>query len=70
MKYKLLWIGAISWCKAGKYEPPVRYPGIVSASSFQQAIIEGLEKQGESVQILSDADIFDGDRALWKHNEN
>lgn len=66
----ILWIGAISWLKNGKYKPPAKYPGIVSASSFQQAMIEGLEKHGRIVRILSDSDIFSGKREIWKHSED
>lgn len=70
MEYKILWVGAISWLKNGVFTPPVRYPGIVSASTFQQAMIEGLENQGQSVRILSDSDVFDGTRVIWNHNKS
>lgn len=70
MEYRILWVGAISWLKNGVFTPPVRYPGIVSASAFQQAMIEGLENQGQSVRILSDSDVFDGTRVIWNHNES
>lgn len=65
----ILWIGGISWLKKDNtYFPKATYPGIVSGSSFQQAIIEGIEHQGYHVKILSDCDMTSGERLEWSHN--
>jgi len=50
------------------YFPEATYPGIVSGSAFQQAIIEGLEQRGQNVRILSDCDMSSGERVEWSHN--
>ena len=66
---QILWIGAIAWLKDDRtYFPEVTYPGIVSGSAFQQAIIEGLEQQGQRIRILSDGDMSTTDRVEWSHN--
>lgn len=67
----ILWIGGIAWLKEDNtYFPEATYPGIVSGSAFQQAIIEGLEAQSHSVRILSDCDMSSGTRLEWSHNGN
>lgn len=64
-----LWICAIAWMnKDGSYFPEATYPGIVSGSAFQQAMIEGLEDNGQEVRILSDCDMSSGKRLQWSHN--
>ena len=66
---QILWIGAIAWLRENRtYFPEVTYPGIVSGSAFQQAIIEGFEQQGQQVRILSDGDMSTCDRVEWSHN--
>ena len=68
-KKKILWICGIAWLKKDNtYFPEATYPGIVSGSAFQQAIIEGLEDQGYNVRILSDCDMSSGERLEWSHN--
>ncbi len=65
----LLWICGIAWLKDDNtYFPEATYPGIVSGSAFQQAIIEGLEQQDHNVTILSDCDMSSGTRLEWSHN--
>ena len=65
----VLWISGISWLKDdGTYFPDADYPGAVSASAFQQAIIEGLEDYGSNVLLLSDCDMSSGKRIEWSHN--
>lgn len=67
---KLLWICGIAWLRNDNtYFPEATYPGIVSGSAFQQAIIEGLEAQSYDVTILSDCDMSSGNRLEWSHNE-
>lgn len=66
---KILWIGAISWMQSDNtYFPEATYPGIISGSAFQQAIIEGMEMQGYEIKILSDCDMASGIRLEWSHN--
>ena len=68
-KKNILWICSIAWMKDDNtYFPDVTYPGIVSGSAFQQAIIEGLESQNNNVRILSDCDMSSGRRLEWSHN--
>lgn len=68
-KKNILWICGIAWRKEdGTYFPEATYPGIVSGSAFQQAIIEGLEEQDYRVRILSDCDMSSGCRLEWSHN--
>lgn len=65
----ILWICGIAWMQSDNtYFPEATYPGIVSGSAFQQAIIEGLEAQGNPVRILSDCDMSSGERLEWSHN--
>lgn len=65
----ILWICGIAWLQSDNtYFPEATYPGIVSGSAFQQAIIEGLEAQGHPVRILSDCDMSSGTRLEWSHN--
>lgn len=65
----ILWIGGIAWMRDDHtYFPEATYPGIISGSAFQQAIIEGLEKQKHNVRILSDCDMSSGGRLEWSHN--
>ncbi len=65
----ILWIGGIAWLREDNtYFPEATYPGIVSGSAFQQAIIEGLEAQHHNVRILSDCDMSSGTRLEWSHN--
>lgn len=67
---KILWICSIAWLHENRnYFPEATYPGIVSGSAFQQAIIEGLEKQNYSIRILSDCDMSSGKRIEWSHNK-
>lgn len=67
---KILWICGIAWLRNDNtYFPEATYPGIVSGSAFQQAIIEGLEVQSYDVTILSDCDMASGNRLEWSHNE-
>lgn len=69
MDNNILWIGGIAWLKENNtYFPEATYPGIVSGSAFQQAIIEGLEAQKHNVRILSDCDMSSGIRLEWNHN--
>lgn len=68
-KNKILWISSIAWLKKENvYFPEATYPGIVSGSAFQQAIIEGLEMQNCNIRILSDCDMSSGTRIEWSHN--
>ena len=68
-KKNILWICGIAWLKEDNtYFPEATYPGIVSGSAFQQAIIEGLEAQDYHVRILSDCDMSSGCRLEWSHN--
>lgn len=68
-KRNILWICGISWLREDNtYFPKATYPGIVSGSAFQQAIIEGLEAQNYNVRILSDCDMSGGTRLEWSHN--
>lgn len=65
----VLWICGIAWMREDNtYFPEATYPGIVSGSAFQQAIIEGLEAQNHNVRILSDCDMSSGKRLEWSHN--
>ena len=65
----ILWIGGIAWLKEDNtYFPEATYPGIVSSSAFQQAIIEGLESQNNNVRILTDCVRSSGIRLEWSHN--
>lgn len=65
----ILWICGIAWMREDNtYFPEATYPGIVSGSAFQQAIIEGLEAQNQNVRILSDCDMSSGNRLEWSHN--
>lgn len=65
----VLWICGIAWLREDNtYFPEATYPGIVSGSAFQQAIIEGLEEQGHDVRILCDCDMSSGERVEWSHN--
>ena len=65
----ILWICGIAWMREDNtYFPEVTYPGIVSGSAFQQAIIEGLEDKNYKVRILSDCDMSSGERLEWSHN--
>lgn len=69
MDKNILWICGIAWLRDDNtYFPEATYPGIVSGSAFQQAIIEGLEAQNINVRILSDCDMFSGKRLEWSHN--
>lgn len=69
MKNKILWICSIAWMREDNtYYPEATYPGIISGSAFQQAIIEGLEEQNYDVKILSDCDMSSGSREEWSHN--
>ena len=68
-KNKILWISGISWLmEDNSYFPKASYPGIVSGSAFQQAIIEGLEDQDFEIDILTDCDMGSGNRIEWSHN--
>ncbi len=68
-KKNILWICGIAWMRDDNtYFPEATYPGIVSGSAFQQAIIEGLEIQNYTVRILSGCDISSGTRLEWSHN--
>ena len=65
----ILWICGIAWMREDNtYFPEATYPGIISGSAFQQAIIEGLEAQDHKVRILSDCDMSSGERLEWSHN--
>lgn len=65
----ILWICGIAWLRDDNtYFPEATYPGIVSGSAFQQAIIEGLETHNHKVRILSDCDMSSGERVEWSHN--
>ena len=69
MYNNILWICGIAWMRDDNtYFPEATYPGIVSGSAFQQAIIEGLEAQNSNVRILSDCDMSSGKRLEWSHN--
>lgn len=69
MDNNILWICGIAWMRDDNtYFPKATYPGIVSGSAFQQAIIEGLEAQNSNVRILSDCDMSSGKRLEWSHN--
>ena len=68
-KKNVLWICSIAWLREDNtYFPKATYPGIVSGSAFQQAIIEGLEAQDYNIKILSDCDMSFGERLEWSHN--
>ena len=65
----VLWVCGIAWLKEDNtYFPDATTPGIVSASAFQQAIIEGLEAQAYFVRILSGCSGGAGGRLEWSHN--
>lgn len=65
---KIVWIGALNWFGKDGYVIDPSTAGAVSASAFEQAIIEGLEHIGNKVQIISDWDTSAGDRFEWSHN--
>lgn len=65
----VLWISGIAWLQEDNtYFPEATYPGIVSGSAFQQAIIEGMESYNYKIKILSDCDMSSGERLEWSHN--
>lgn len=51
---KILWISSLAWSFSNKYVYEVNGTGAVSGSLFQQAMIEGIEKNGHEVDIISD----------------
>lgn len=69
MKQKeILWVSGIAWMSDNyEYFPKATDPGLVSSSAFQQAIIEGLEAQGEQVRLLSTINRRFS-RVQWSHN--
>lgn len=71
---KILWISSIAWKNNGEYPYTVNGAGAVSGSLFQQTMIEGLEKLGHSVNIISDYPYAPGvnvhSQIHWSHNEN
>ena len=71
---KILWISSIAWKKNNKYPYSIKGPGAVSGSLFQQSMIEGLEKIGHQVDIISDYPYEVGhniNRSVkWRHNSH
>ena len=69
---KILWISSIAWRNNGEYPYPVNGAGAVSGSLFQQSMIEGLEKLGHTVDIISDYPYAAGcnihSQIQWSHN--
>lgn len=68
---KILWFSSLAWQKQNKYPHPLDGPGAISGSIFQQSIIEGLEDNDVSVDIINDYPIrskklFRGYN--WSHN--
>ena len=51
---RILWISSLAWKGNDGYDFPVAGSGAVSGSLFQQSMIEGLEKIGCEVTIISD----------------
>lgn len=51
---KILWVSSIAWKNGTDYPYPVNGAGAVSGSLFQQSMIEGLERLGHTVDIISD----------------
>ncbi len=70
---KILWISSIAWKDGNKYPYPINGPGAVSGSLFQQSMIEGLEKIGHKVDIVSDYPYAVGCNVNcsveWSHNK-
>ena len=71
---KILWISSIAWKNNGEYPYAVNGAGAVSGSLFQQSMIEGLEKLGHSVDIISDYPYAPGcnvhSQISWSHNDH
>lgn len=69
---RILWISSIAWKINGEYPYPVNGAGAVSGSLFQQSMIEGLEKIGHTVDIISDYPYAGGynihNQISWSHN--
>lgn len=69
---RILWIGSLAWKENNTYKYPVNGPGAISGSLFEQSIIEGLEKLGNLVEIISDYPYapkkFIYNRYDWAHN--
>jgi glycosyltransferase involved in cell wall biosynthesis len=59
---KVLWISSIAWAQNGDYPYPLDGPGAVSGSLFQQRMIEGIEENGISVDILAEYPAARGSR--------
>lgn len=70
---KILWVSSIAWKSQTGYPYPVNGAGAVSGSLFQQAMIEGLEKLGHTVDIVSDYPYAAGAnlhrQIQWAHND-
>ena len=70
---RILWISSLAWKKDGQYVFPVNGAGAVSGSLFQQSMIEGLEAQGHTVDIVCDYPHAPGKRIKpeyrWFHRE-
>lgn len=65
---KIIWMGSVNWYKDNGYIIDPNTAGAVSASAFEQGIIEGLESSGNEVQIISDWNAMKGKRLEWSHN--
>lgn len=70
---RVLWISSLAWKKDGQYVFPVNGAGAVSGSLFQQSMIEGLEAQGHTVDIVCDYPHAPGQRIKpeyrWSHRD-
>lgn len=68
---KILWISSLAWKENGKYKYEINGSGAVSGSLFQQSMIEGLEKLGHKVDIISDYPYAKGKlwhpAFIWQH---
>lgn len=69
---RILWISSLAWKNANEYLYPVNGAGAVSGSLFQQSMIEGLERLGHTVDIVSDYPYAAGrnihSQVQWSHS--
>ena len=69
---EILWIGSVFWHfdDTGYIVKP-QFAGEISASSFEQSLIEGLECDGDcNVSIISDYGTQKGTKINWSHNNH
>lgn len=69
---RILWISSLAWKFESGYMYDVNGAGAVSGSLFQQSMIEGLEKAGHKIDIISNYPYADNIRKhyafTWHHN--